>query len=336
MQLPVLVTSDLHLDAAPSCSYRWGIFPWLIAQAEAERAKTVLVLGDVTDKKDGHGAELVNRVVSSFRALAKVARVIILAGNHDWLREGQEFFRFLDGVDSLRFVTQPWEDDDTKGELALFLPHSKRPARDWEAFDLSHYRYVFMHQTARGSVSSNGQRLEGEELPDLSAAGKVYSGDIHVPQTVGAVEYVGSPYPVHFGDRFPARVVLIERGGRAIDLHYKGAPQRFSMTVEDRLTEGDLARHVVEPGDQVKLRIKLRAKDAHEWPALRRNALALLRGAGAEVHGIELQVERPGLALGRALPGPSARTPQEDVLRFVEREELGGDALDFALEVIER
>lgn len=325
----------MHLDAAPSCSYRFDLFPWLVKQAEAERAKTILILGDVTDQKDNHPAELVAKVVSSVRMLAKVARVVILAGNHDWLRKGHEFFKFLDDPQAgITFVTRPWEDTDLEGPPAIFLPHSKDPARDWAGFDLSHYRYAFMHQTVRSSVASNGQRMSGEQVPDMSAAGKVYSGDIHVPQVVNEVEYVGSPYHVHFGDKFTPRVVVLEKNGNPENLLFKTV-SRVALKVQDRLAQGDIARAGLREGDQVKLRIELDEGSRHGWAAAKREAGAMLRDHGIEVHGIEIVSRGAREGLGRALGAAAPRRPEEDVERFVRAEELGGDALDMGLDIVE-
>lgn len=335
MQLPALITSDLHLDAAPSCSYRFDLFPWLVKQAEAERAKTILILGDVTDQKDNHPAELVAKVVSSVRMLAKVARVVILAGNHDWLRKGHEFFKFLDDPQAgITFVTRPWEDTDLEGPPAIFLPHSKDPARDWAGFDLSHYRYAFMHQTVRSSVASNGQRMSGEQVPDMSAAGKVYSGDIHVPQVVNEVEYVGSPYHVHFGDKFTPRVVVLEKNGNPENLFFK-TTKRISLKVAG-LDELQLrVLHDTMPGDQVKVSIALDSIEALDWRRIKREALWFLVAHGVEIHGIELVLQGARKGLARTLSASAPRRPEEDVERFVRAEELGGDALDMGLDIVE-
>ncbi|MNU33565.1 Calcineurin-like phosphoesterase [compost metagenome] len=335
MQYPCLVTSDLHLDAHSSAEYRWGLFPWLNEQVREERAKTLLILGDLTDKKDNHGAEFANRVVRAVASL-ECDEVKILAGNHDWQREGHPFFRFLNCLPNVEFIAEPREDQDVRGQPTLYLPYSRQPIRDWAKMDLSHYRHVFMHQTAPGSVASNGQRMDGDALPDLSAAGKVYSGDIHVPQVIGSIEYIGSPYHVHFGDDFKPRCVLLERGGKATDLHFP-APRRVALRATG--TE-DLAAQVfggTAPGDHVKVRLVLAESERHEWVALRRQAVEILEEAGVENHGVSMEVDRGarrrliGTGANRAL----ARDPAEAVLHYVRREELGGDALDAGLDVLE-
>src|SRR5690242_16678391 len=111
MQLPALIVSDLHHVESPSCEYRWSLWPWLAKTIQEERVKTLLVLGDLTDRKDNHSSELVNRIVRVIRDLQRDCpgiRIIILTGNHDWLKGGEEYFRFLNHLDNVTFVTRPW------------------------------------------------------------------------------------------------------------------------------------------------------------------------------------------------------------------------------------
>lgn len=336
MQLPALITSDVHFTARPADEYRWGLWPWLRKQCEKERAQSLLILGDLTDSKDYHCAELVNRIVKEVKAtLVCVPAIYILMGNHDFLRRGHPFFGFLSALEGVHFIDKPL-DTTGHGEAALFLPYTKTPLKDWAGFDFSHYRWVFIHQTVNGSIASNGQKMDGDLFPDMSAAGKIYSGDIHLAQTVSGVEYVGSPYHVHFGDAFKPRSLLLDSFGRAVDLH-------FRTTSRITLDAGamDLGRlsdlHRLRTGDQVKIRIHLGADELHEWHAIKRLAADEMKKAGVDLFGIELippktrrrfeDSDSPRLAV-------SSR-PQDILYNFVEREGLGPDALDVGLDLLE-
>lgn len=347
MQLPALLVSDLHLDESPSTEYRWGLWPWLATTIKEERVKTLVICGDLTDKKDRHPSELVNRIVRAILDLQRDCpgvRIIILTGNHDWLKGGEEFFRFLNSLEGVTFVTEPWEDDDPKGALTMFLPYTKTPAKDWAGLDFSHYQYLFMHQTVKGAIASNGEEMEGEELPSLNA-GKVYSGDIHVPQVLrtawGEVEYIGSPYHVHFGDNFKPRAVLLEKGGRAIDLHYEDAPWRVAIKVGG-LEELEAAlsgkrgtwKRKARRGDQVKVTVRLEESEKHEWSRIKREAAAMLRAAEVAVHGLALEVIKSERRTHNDIKR-EAHSPEQAVLRFVQAESLTPDAFDVAMEVID-
>lgn len=330
MRLPCLITSDLHFTDSPNTSYRWGLFPWLHEQIKKHHVKTLLILGDLTDQKDRHSSELVNKIVKHLNELP-IDDVKILCGNHDWLVRGQEFFRFLNSFPHLQFITSPWEDDDVHGESAFFLPYSKNPVEDWKGMDFSHYSWLFMHQTIKGAVASNGQVMDGETLPPLNAA-QVYSGDIHVPQVISGVTYVGSPMAIHFGDNFKPRAILLDRNGVEHDLHF----ETIKRAVIKVTSLQELRRKRLRAGDQVKLRVELSEAEKHQWHRIRREAVEYLEACQVSVHGVELIVAKAnkrvevGGRQGRAL-----LSPQELITRFVDREELGANILDAALDIME-
>lgn len=332
MLLPALLISDLHLTANPRHEYRWGLFKWLVDECVSERVRTLLVLGDLTDAKDYHPAELTNRVVDSLTMLTKLGiEIVILQGNHDYLRAGHAYFQFLNHLPGLKFITRMTDSMLDDGPSAIFMPHSKNPSKEWAGLDFSHFNYMFMHQTVSGSVASNGQLMDGDELPPLNA-GKVYSGDIHVPQVLGDVEYVGSPYHVHFGDRFKPRAVLIDKRNKAHDLHFETISR---VTLKIKSLRELKAVDWLKPRDQVRLKIELPAAERHDWRRIRRDAQELLQRAEVDVDGIELtapKITAPMTPLQRT--ASVALTDDEVIERFVLTEDLGGDALDAGLRVL--
>lgn len=330
MRLPALLCSDLHLTANPRDEYRWGLFPWLMQQVQKHQLKTVAILGDLTDSKDYHSAELVNRVVTNVARLAQVGvKVLILMGNHDYLRKGHAFFQFLSEVPNVTFITQQL-DTSADGAACLWLPHSKDPANEWAGFDFSHYTHVFMHQTIGGSLSSNGQTMRGDLLPvDLMrAAGKVWSGDIHVPQQLGLVEYVGSPYHVHFGDAFRPRCVVMEDERTWTDVRFR----TLSRVTLDVTREQDFGN--LRAGDQVKLRVHLQRDELHHWQAIRRAMLAELEAREVQVHGVQLIAPK---SRERVRVGTAGHTlaPGDLVLRQVEALGLGPDMYEVGMELLD-
>jgi hypothetical protein len=332
MKLPAIIISDPHFTAKPEDEYRWWLWPWLAEELVAEKAKTLLILGDLTDAKDYHPSELVNRLTAAIASMP-VEEIIILAGNHDWLKQGGVFFKFLERIQKprIRVITEITEDAGTSESdpLCLFLPYSKAPARDWKDRDFSHYDYLFMHQTAPGSVASNGQEMEGDEMPPLNA-GKVYSGDIHVPQG-DRPEYVGSPYHVHFGDNFKPRCIVLDRNRKAFDLHFPTISRR-AITIS---RVEDLGRAGIKTGDQVKITMQLDQADAHHWNAFRREIAEGVRAIGAHLHGLKLALVKSNQELVRGKPTRSAPRPEDSIFNFVSTHELGGDLLDAGLDLLE-
>lgn len=294
----------------------------------------------MTDAKDYHSATLVNRLVREIMTTnTSVERFHVLMGNHDYLREGEAFFTFLNHFDGLRFITSQWDDmlDDPTGPGALFLPHTKNPAKDWAELDCSQFEYVFMHQTIKGAVASNGVKMDGEHMPDLSAWSKIYSGDIHVPQVIRHVEYVGSPYHVHFGDSFDPRCILIDKRGKPRDLQFKTL-RRFVLNLAWKSNGLDhRALLKTAPGDQVKARVRLDRADLALWPRVKREATRLIEQAEVELMGLELVISgqdaREVVGMG-GHKGVALLSDPDAISRFCEVEDLGGEALDLGLEVI--
>lgn len=261
-------------------------------------------------------------------------RIIVLMGNHDYLRKGHAFFSFLNHLPNIKFVDTTWDDslDGDNGPACLFLPHTKTPTADWEPFNYGMFAYVFMHQTVGGSVSSNGMELEDEGVPAFPKDVKVFSGDVHVPQVVRGVEYIGSPYHVHFGDNFKPRGVLIDRRGRHVDLHME-SPRRLKVVARSLR---DLKTKEILKGDHVKLEMQLDATDKHDWSAIKRKATEWLAGVGAAIHGVRLTVlPTDGAAAVLCPSATSLRDTDEEVVeQFVRYEDLGPEAYETGVKAL--
>lgn len=341
MKLPALLVSDLHLVLDPVASYRWDLFPWLARQCANWGVKTLCILGDVTDAKDYHPAELINQIVRNLvNLLSTVPSIVVLRGNHDYLKDGSPPLLFLNHIPGITFVNTP-TDTGHLGASCLWLPHSKNPEREWKGMDMTHFQFVFMHQTLKGAVASNGQAMEGEPLPDtLAYAGKVWSGDIHVPQVIGPVEYVGSPYHVHLGDNFRPRCVVISEDGTYRDIRFRTL-SRVAVDISGADDLDDLLRDgTLRNGDHLKARVHLPRAALHEWQTVRSEVVARAQANGLRLLSVELVAPktRPRgtsaqAQAGTPLAGPS-RTPAGIVQEHVEREGLGADMLDMGLDLL--
>lgn len=300
----VIVTADLHLTANPRDEYRWGVFDLLRELAEGHDDVRFVILGDLTDAKDRHPSRLVNRVVTSVERLAECGKVYILAGNHDYIERRECFFAFLNSLPGVRFIHSEPRVLRWGRRRVLFLPHmpgtavgeietALRPHNattgDLEPFDL-----VFMHQTVEGSVASNGVRLGGLPRELFAPHGLVLSGDVHVPQRVGPVEYVGSPYPVRFGDEAECRVVVLTLGRKVLK-NSVSTVRRFPARVFIRVNGISRAKRALsrlKSGDQAKIELRLRpgrAATAEDVASLR----AFASEAGVEVVSLAVTQEKP-------------------------------------------
>lgn len=334
MKLPALLTSDLHLTAKPRDEYRWELFPWMLKEIQQHRIKTVVILGDITDAKDYHSADLVNRIVSNIVAISKVVEeVIILMGNHDYLGD-VPFFSFLSSIPRIKFISSIIKDSEHSLDY-LFLPHTRTPKKDWSQIRMEYYDFVFMHQTVSGAIASNGQSMQGEMDGSMSGPQiQIYSGDIHVPQDIGDVRYIGSPYHVHFGDAFVPRVLMLDHEGEEKQLHF---PSIKRVTLKGDQKEVEMELLFLKPHDQIKIRLDLAPEDRARWDTIKRELSDFCTNGGVELHGIELvpRIVRK-ILLPQARQIASQTDHAESVTRFVVREDLGGDVLETGLDLVKK
>lgn len=271
----LLATGDIHLTNHPRDEYRWGIFPWLEEQADRRGVGDVVVLGDLTDKKDGHPSRLVNRLHDT---LAKSPLTWwLMRGNHDYDVDPEwPFFRFLP-----QFINRPKVVDI--GDLrCLFIPHvRKTDGHKWPKIT-DDVDMVFMHQTFKGAVAENGQRLPG--LDPRAWDFPIVSGDVHVPQTIGNVTYAGAPHPIRFGDVFQPRVLYWD-GTKWKSIQrttiQKATPEITSIDALDRLD--------LEAGDQAKIKVRIPRRDFPSWPTIREDVIKWCKDHGVDLHGCKVE-----------------------------------------------
>lgn len=343
MRMPALLVSDLHLTANPRDSYRWDIFPWIVKTCAYHGVKTVVILGDLTDAKDYHSAELVNRVTQAFQMFrdgkndSTVEKVYVLMGNHDYLKTGIPFFNFLNYMPHVEFITKPTV-RVSEYSTAVLLPHTKTPMKDWKQVSFKGVDLVFMHQTVSGSIASNGMKLEGEldnqlkgSMQGLPQNATIYSGDIHRPQCIGDVTYVGSPYPVHFGDTeiIQYRAILLNADLQPKSLY---PPSIHRLSVRGSLAEVKGWR--LRKGDQVKIKIRLGSSERERWESVRREVSTFFEAQGVEVLALELLSSRTRTRLVQADRQEASVDEESLVLKHLESEGLGSFMYELAMEVM--
>lgn len=285
--MPDILTGDLHFSDRRKDEYRFGVFDWLVQQVKKHGVKKVYILGDLTEKKDKHSSRLVNRIVNGLSWLSEYADVIVLMGNHDYVESTDPFFKFVDKIPRIKFITMPtWLDM----EDILLIPHTENES-DWKSL-AAHYRsaqikikYIFLHQMVEGAISESGARLNGFSTATLVALQprRLFAGDIHRPQTVGRLTYVGAPYQVRFGDDYVPRVILLDRkDGKTTDLHFKTV-QKHNLTIGGVEELPDMKK-----GDQVKIKVLLAREELVEWPNIKNAILKKCKVMEVDVFGIEI------------------------------------------------
>src|SRR6266436_2974897 len=199
-----LLTADIHLSDNPRDAYRFELFTWLRQQQETYKTDAIMILGDLTTEKNNHSAELVNKIVGGLRLLNPP--ILILKGNHDYIREDLPFFKFLNSIEGITFCTDPSYIEEYN---IYMVPHQTSQA----AFDTAFLKapqgcLLTMHATITGAISETGARLTGLTVPPNKARA-LYAGDIHKPQKNGQVTYIGAPFHIRHGDQYEPRVLLL-------------------------------------------------------------------------------------------------------------------------------
>jgi predicted phosphodiesterase len=279
--MTALAIADLHLSAKTRDEYRFAVMKQIAELIEKHKVAELLILGDLTEEKDFHAATLVNDVVEIIFSLSQFCKVYILRGNHDYTSADCPFFHFLRRLKHVRWINKVTRLDLSIGHC-LFLPHTREWEKDWALFPhLAEVDWVFAHNTFEGAETEHGKKLSG--IPtDIFDETRVISGDIHTPQTLGSVTYVGSPYTVDFGDAFEPRALLIERDGFT-SIALPGPQKRL---IEASAAAG-LPTWVAKPGDIVKVRYTLLPDEQDRWHEIKARIRSECEEAGFTIHLIQ-------------------------------------------------
>jgi len=292
--MTILMTSDLHFTDRPKDQYRFDLFPWLEKHIKKHNVSHLFLLGDITDSKDRHSSKLVNLIVDNLVSISHIPcleGVILLRGNHDCFDAKDPFFSFLSEIPKLIFISEPMV-FEIPNKTFLMLPHSRDPMKDWVDLEYN-VDFIFMHQTMNGSIASSGQEMEGlKERIFKGSKARIYSGDIHVPQELGKVTYVGAPYRITFGDEYDPRILLFNTDWTTTDLKLKTTSKHtIRISNPDKIKKGPYKK-----GDQVKVILQLKKSDLFEWENYRRKIINVCDKLGLDLCGLELEkVEKKSL-----------------------------------------
>lgn len=318
--MSVLLTADLHLSENPRDSYRGHFQKWLRDYVTAHNEiDDVYILGDLTEAKDRHSAWLVNQVVDSIYALSGLCPVTIICGNHDRADADQPFFEFAKRLHDVTWINKP----KLLGGY-VFLPHTDNYEKDWKDwFLLDNIDAYFCHATFDGATE-RGVRYNGIPASIFPKGSRVYSGDIHTPQKVGPVTYVGAPYLIDFGDDYEPRVIVLE-GNKEISVPVPGPQKRLIIWGDNQ--------HDVKPGDVLKVRVRLTPKDSVSWWDVRDDISAWASTRKCSINSIEPIVEYGEAA--KIKPSEAVVVSDEELMKsYAERQGLDDKTLQTGLDLL--
>jgi DNA repair exonuclease SbcCD nuclease subunit len=334
--MKLIITSDLHLTHKPEDEYRWGLFPWLEKQVVKHKVDAICILGDLTDAKDRHSSELVNKIMDHLYLLGQAcSKVIILAGNHDFIHAENPFFEMSQYLEGVSYIKKKQIVALQTGIL-LAVPFHRKGIQDLQ-FTKAEWTspLLLTHQTFSGAVASNGMKMKGESQEIFAKyKGDIISGDIHVPQDLNRVTYVGAPYRIRFNDTFKPRVLLYnqDRGKVTFKNLYFKTLHRHTMTL--RSPEELRAQQDLLEGDQVKVRLRLRKSQYSEWTSLVEETKNIGKELGVTIHGVELEKVQRRKVIREPEARASVMQPAEILEKFCVdnkideyRQKIGGKLL---------
>jgi predicted phosphodiesterase len=263
--MKLLLVADLHLTDKIEDEYRWSIFPFIKKIYDKNKVDIIVILGDITEEKNNHSSILTNRI---YNEIQELDWCIILKGNHDYINEKEPFFKFLGNCDEQDRINYISEIDSYSYDNFLFLPHSRNPVEEWKNIDFNKYKYIFMHQPIIGSIGMNGFNIKSGLPSDYfkNYKGKIYSGDIHKRQGV----YVGSPYPINFGDSNDGGVTILDTESGKEEFISFISIKKLSIDLNFYDNYLRLQDFNLKENDQIKIRVHLEQQDIFNYENIKK------------------------------------------------------------------
>jgi Calcineurin-like phosphoesterase len=337
--MSLLVTADLHLSSNARDDYRFKAMEYLADLILKYKPERLIILGDLTEEKNYHSATLANDVVDLIFYLSCMVLVDILCGNHDYTDPTCPYFFFVRHMKNVRWINQPRLSQVGADIHALYLPHTQNYQRDWVGAVMGEQNWrdinwVFAHNTFEGASTEHGHRLHGIPTTIFPEGVEVVSGDVHTPQKIDCVTYVGSPYTVDFGDEFEPRVLLLtEDKMKSIPMI---GPQKRLVELDSNVnTITKLSTFGLHEGDIVKARYQLAADEREEWAEIKKQVREKLTELGCVPFLIQPVLEK---SAKKKITKSKHRVISDEVLvrNFGEQAKVATPTVETGLDLLEK
>lgn len=284
-----LITSDLHLTAKPEDKYRFRIFSKMLDMIESSEVVNIVILGDITDEKDRHPSSLVNRIVDNLYAIANhsAASIYILCGNHDYIDHNIPFLHFLNNSPKIHYFIRPTLVNFGSSVYCTFIPHqTPLIGGNFDVSEILSSDYIFLHHTFGDAIAANGVKLRGYPASLFNKCkGRVISGDVHIPQQVGNITYVGAPHHTKFGDTYEPRILEIKHNGEMQSIPIKNT-RKLILRPESIRHLNNLIEDC-EAEDHVKVKFVLGREEFCDWEKYRKATIDLCSKKNLSLFGVE-------------------------------------------------
>lgn len=211
----LFLTSDFHIGKYNLDSDRWltnmkdyfyNFFIPLLKEYAKENDK-LIVLGDIFDNRNSIDLRAMNLVVEIFEDISKIIECHILLGNHDQRMMNDPKINSVASIRNINNVYTYSEPTEIKfdNKKALMMPwvHGKNNEQEILA-KYSGNDLLFCHSDLNGCRTQiNPTRPTNRnilDIDDFNGFKRVYSGHIHIVQTINHFTFVGSPYHLDRND----------------------------------------------------------------------------------------------------------------------------------------
>jgi DNA repair exonuclease SbcCD nuclease subunit len=189
----MIVTADLHLTEDSEDLVFDEILPGLV-DAALKDDHWIAILGDIYHLRYRVSVRLQNRLYN-FMAHTPDYTWVLLPGNHDQINPaGEHALEVFRGLSNVIVVTAPeWTAN------GLWIPYRKDPAAILATLATPKPEgcppVAWMHHGVRGAMLSSAMKdTDGIPVESFSGFKHVFCGHYHMPQNLGFLDYIGSPY----------------------------------------------------------------------------------------------------------------------------------------------
>lgn len=213
--MKLFLISDIHAGKYNNEPEKWikilnkYFYEWLIPNLKQYSKKNdkLVILGDIFDNRTSLNLKIVSFVVKLFEDLSKVIEVHSILGNHDmWAMSDPEVNSVctIRNIPNVKIYEKP-EVVNFNGIETLMMPwiqgknSEKTVLEKYQGLDL-----LLCHSDLNGCRTqlypTRPHNREILDINDFKGFKRVYSGHIHIQQTVNNFTFVGCPYHLDRND----------------------------------------------------------------------------------------------------------------------------------------
>lgn len=256
--------SDTHFGIKATDNDKWlnlmldYFNNWFIpmAKKKVKKGDILIHLGDLFDNRNSINVKVVDSVVKLFEELSQIfSEIHIISGNHDAYAMTSTSINSLCVIRNIENVTIHDQTNELKlsNKRCVFMPWIHKKGQELD--QLTKYGgadYLFCHSDLNGCRTQlNPTRPINKWIPDIEdfvGYGQVWSGHIHIRQTVKNFTHIGAPYHLDRNDVGNTKgiYVLDISSGQHIFIENNWSPEFKKIEILDQTSLNNLSQDQFE------------------------------------------------------------------------------------------